>query len=118
VDDLSAVLAEIVTAGQPENQSILTYGGPQPLLIGDIVSDLAALLPRRIVPIPLPVPLLARLATGTGLGRRYRSVHALSMLLAPRAAPDPNDLGLAHRATPWLEALKVAVSRYDVAPEG
>ncbi len=113
VDDLSAILAELAMSDSRRREAILTYGGPKPLSIGDIVSDLAAHLGRRIIPVPISVSALARLATQSRLGRRSRSVHALSMLLSARVAPDPQTLGFAYMPTEWSESLAIAITRYE-----
>lgn len=111
VDDLAAVLAAL-TVTETDLVGTLTYGGKAPLRIGQVVRDLAVRLGRKVVPVPLPVRPVAATLRRTGLDGKGRYLHAVSMLQQPRVVPDPDGLGLVHRATPWHEALDVAVQRY------
>lgn len=111
VDDVAAVLAELALSFRRGGET-LTYGGPSPLLIGDIVRDISDQTAKPVLPIPVPVRALSTLVRHSGLERRGRVAHAVTMLEVARIAPDPNSLGLRTKATPWPVALAKALTRY------
>jgi uncharacterized protein YbjT (DUF2867 family) len=111
-DDVAdAIVTTLGTAGHLEAD----LGGPMPLRLGDVVSELARFLNRPVTPLPIPVPALAWL--GELICRVHASpgLHALAMLRHDRivAPPDPRLLG--HAPTSFPAGLEVALSRYLAA---
>jgi uncharacterized protein YbjT (DUF2867 family) len=88
-------------------------GGPSPVRFGDVVTEIARLLGRRITPIPVPVRATARVAELLGGRKPSRAVHALAMLRHDRTVDPPGAAILGRQGTPLAEGLAIAMARYD-----
>lgn len=92
-------------------------GGPAAIRLGELVCELARLLDKRVVPVPVPVPALARLGDLISRRRPSRGLHALAMLRHDRAVAPAGDDIFGRPPTGLTEGLSLALSRYGI-PRG
>ena len=88
-------------------------GGPEPIRFGDVVSEIARLLGRKVRPLPVPMRATARAAELLGGRKPSRGMHALAMLRHDRTVDPPGVEILGRQGTPFAEGLAIAMSRYD-----
>lgn len=113
-DVASAVATTLGSTGRIEAD----LGGPAAIQLGDLVGELARLLDRRVLPLPVPVPALAWF--GDLISRRWpsRGLHALAMLRHDRAVVPASYDVFGRRPTGLTEGLSLALTRYSTASAG
>lgn len=112
VDDVADAVA--TTLGDSGRLDV-DLGGPAEVRIGELVAELACLLGRRIIPVPIPVRAVAAVIELASHWRRSRAIHALAMLRHDRRLPAGGAELLGHPPTPLAEGLALALARYGVA---
>jgi nucleoside-diphosphate-sugar epimerase len=89
-------------------------GGPIPIRLGTLVTALAVLLDRRVIPIAIPVRALTGLGDVISRWRPSPAVHALAMLRHDRTVAPVGREILGRAPTPLIDGLRLALSRYQM----
>jgi len=111
-DDVAdAIFATVGHTGRLEAD----LGGPAAVRLGELVFELARLLDRRVIPIPVPVLALTRLSAIASRIQTSRGLHALDMLRHDRAVTTPDGGVVEHTPIPLRDGLTIAVGRYRAA---
>ena len=111
-DDVASAVATTLGTTQRIEADL---GGPAAIQLGDLVGELARLLDKRLVPVPVPVPALAWVGDLISRRRSSRGLHALAMLRHDRAVAPAGDDIFGRPPTGLAEGLSFALSRYSTA---
>jgi NADH dehydrogenase len=112
VDDVAAAVGGALAGRAPAG--VHDIGGPDAVPFGQLLAMMGERLGKRRLPVPVPVPLLARTVRRLGVGTRTRALHALEMLSYDRVVDAVTAELLGRPPTVLAEGLDRAMRAYGL----